>query len=147
MRVPAMHRRAARCSGDGAGQQIEKRDVHIAVGGKIGALLPAAHDHRAPGLLQGRGARTSSISDFAGGARSLQAVVGGSADVVVGRLRAHHQHAVAQARTSSAFVLTGAAPQIAVAHLDQACREVQVAQGPEGHEDRRERAGLVRPTW
>ncbi len=35
-----------------------------------------------------------SIADFAGGSKALQAVVGGSADVVLGRLRAHHQPAV-----------------------------------------------------
>ena len=47
------------------------------------AVLPAADHHRAAGLLQGRRAQRQ-ISDFAGGTRSLRAVVGGSADVVSG---------------------------------------------------------------
>ena len=57
------------------------------------ALLPAAHDRRAAAATSRPKAWTSRSSDFAGGARALQAVVGGSADVVSRRLRAHHQHA------------------------------------------------------
>ena len=63
--------------------QIEKRDVHIAVGGKVALYyLPLTITERL-GYFKDEGLNVR-ISDFAGGTRSLEAVVGGSADVVSG---------------------------------------------------------------
>jgi NitT/TauT family transport system substrate-binding protein len=53
------------------------------------------------------------ISDFAGGARALQAVVGGSADVVSGAYE-HTINLQNKGQMFQAFVLQGRAPQIAV---------------------------------
>ena len=68
----------------GAQAQIEKRDVHIAVGGKSALYyLPLVLTKRL-GYFRDEGLTGLKISDFAGGTRSLEAVVGGSADVVSG---------------------------------------------------------------
>ena len=84
-------------SGAVQAQKVEKPDVHIAVGGKSALYyLPLVLTERL-GYFKDEGLTNFRISDFAGGTRSLEAVVGGSADVVVGRLRAHDQHAVAPA--------------------------------------------------
>src|SRR5918997_2950271 len=95
-------------------QQIEKRDVHIAVGGKSALYyLPLVLTERL-GYFKDEGLTNFRISDFAGGTRSLEAVVGGSADVVSGA----YEHTInMQSRTQNipAFVLAGAAPQISVA--------------------------------
>jgi NitT/TauT family transport system substrate-binding protein len=64
--------------------QVEKRDVHIAVGGKSALYyLPLVLTERL-GYFKDEGLTSFRISDFAGGTRSLEAVVGGSADVVAG---------------------------------------------------------------
>src|SRR2546427_6895146 len=56
--------------------QIEKRDVHIAVGGKTALYyLPLTLTERL-GFFKDEGLNVR-ISDFAGGTRSLEAVVGG----------------------------------------------------------------------
>lgn len=93
--------------------QIEKKDVHIAVGGKTALYyLPLTITERL-GYFKDEGLNVR-ISDFPGGTRSLEAVVGGSADVVAGA----YEHTInMQSRKLSfqAFVLTGAAPQISVA--------------------------------
>jgi len=92
--------------------QIEKRDVHIAVGGKVALYyLPLTITERL-GYFKDEGLNVR-ISDFAGGTRSLEAVVGGSADVVAGA----YEHTInMQSRKLSfqAFVLSGAAPQISI---------------------------------
>ena len=92
--------------------QIEKRDVHIAVGGKSALYyLPLTITERL-GYFKDEGLNVR-ISDFAGGTRSLEAVVGGSADVVSGS----YEHTInMQARKISfqAFVLAGASPQISI---------------------------------
>src|ERR1700675_5130877 len=63
--------------------QIEKRDVHTAVGGKTALYyLPLTITERL-GYFKDEGLNVR-ISDFAGGTRSLEAVVGGSADVGAG---------------------------------------------------------------
>ena len=63
--------------------QIEKRDVHIAVGGKVALYyLPLTITERL-GYFKDEGLNVR-ISDFAGGTRSLEAVVGGSADDSIG---------------------------------------------------------------
>jgi len=93
--------------------QIEKRDVHIAVGGKVALYyLPLTITERL-GYFKDEGLNVR-ISDFAGGTRSLEAVVGGSADVVSGSYE-HTINMQARKINFQAFVLSGSAPQITVA--------------------------------
>jgi len=93
--------------------QIEKRDVHIAVGGKVALYyLPLTITERL-GYFKDEGLNVR-ISDFAGGTRSLEAVVGGSADVVAGSYE-HTINMQSRKIPFQAFVLSGAAPQITVA--------------------------------
>ncbi|HXM83912.1 MAG TPA: ABC transporter substrate-binding protein [Burkholderiales bacterium] len=92
--------------------QIEKRDVHIAVGGKTALYyLPLTITERL-GYFKDEGLNVR-ISDFPGGTRSLEAVVGGSADVVSGAYE-HTINMQARKQNFQAFVLSGAAPQISV---------------------------------
>src|ERR1044071_1734466 len=94
-------------------QPIEKRDVHIAVGGKSALYyLPLVITERL-NYFKDEGLNVR-ISDFAGGTRSLEAVVGGSADVVAGAYE-HTINMQSRRQNFQAFVLTGAAPQITVA--------------------------------
>jgi NitT/TauT family transport system substrate-binding protein len=93
--------------------QIEKKDVHIAVGGKTALYyLPLTITERL-GYFKDEGLNVR-ISDFPGGTRSLEAVVGGSADVVAGAYE-HTINMQSRKQHFQAFVLTGAAPQITVA--------------------------------
>jgi NitT/TauT family transport system substrate-binding protein len=93
--------------------QIEKPDVHIAVGGKTALYyLPLTITERL-GYFRDEGLNVR-ISDFAGGTRSLEAVVGGSADVVAGAYE-HTINMQSRRQNFQAFVLTGSAPQITVA--------------------------------
>src|SRR5678815_2139286 len=93
-------------------QQIEKRDVHIAVGGKSALYyLPLVITERL-NYFKDEGLNVR-ISDFAGGTRSLEAVVGGSADVVAGAYE-HTINMQSRKQNFQAFVLAGAAPQITV---------------------------------
>ena len=93
--------------------QLEKRDVHIAVGGKTALYyLPLTITERL-GYFKDEGLNVR-ISDFPGGTRSLEAVVGGSADVVAGAYE-HTINMQARRQNFQAFVLTGSAPQITVA--------------------------------
>src|SRR5881394_4176408 len=93
--------------------QVEKGDVHIAVGGKTALYyLPLTITERL-GYFKDEGLNVR-ISDFPGGTRSLEAVVGGSADVVAGAYE-HTINMQARRQNFQAFVLTGAAPQITVA--------------------------------
>jgi len=93
--------------------QLEKRDVHIAVGGKVALYyLPLTITERL-GYFKDEGLNVR-ISDFPGGTRSLEAVVGGSADVVAGAYE-HTINMQSRRQNFQAFVLTGAAPQITVA--------------------------------
>src|SRR5256714_14899781 len=98
----------------GAAQaQIEKRDVHLAVGGKVALYyLPLTITERL-GYFKDEGLNVR-ISDFPGGTRSLEAVVGGSADVVAGAYE-HTINMQSRKQHFQAFVLSGAAPQITVA--------------------------------
>src|ERR1041384_7384918 len=94
-------------------QPIEKRDVHIAVGGKSALYyLPLVITERL-NYFKDEGLNVR-ISDFAGGTRSLEAVVGGSADVVCGAYE-HTINMQSRKQNFQAFVLAGAAPQISVA--------------------------------
>jgi len=101
-------------SGAVQAQKVEKPDVHIAVGGKSGLYyLPLVLTERL-GYFKDEGLTNFRISDFAGGTRSLEAVVGGSADVVAGAYE-HTINMQSRKQSFQAFVLAGAAPQITVA--------------------------------
>lgn len=64
-------------------QEIEKKDVVLGVGGKVLLYyLPLTLAERL-GYFKEQGLNVT-INDFAGGARSLQALIGGSVDVVAG---------------------------------------------------------------
>src|SRR4051812_50158727 len=88
--------------------QIERSDVHIAVGGKTALYyLPLTITERL-GYFKDEGLNVR-ISDFAGGTRSLEAVVGGSAGVGA---RAHEHNIKMQPRQENlpGFLFPGAAP-------------------------------------
>lgn len=91
--------------------QLEKRDVHIAVGGQASFYyLPLTIAER-QGYFKDEGLNIR-ISDFAGGAVALRAVVGGSADVVSGA----YEHTISlqsKKQYFQAFVAQGRLPQIA----------------------------------
>src|SRR2546423_7823768 len=92
--------------------QIEKPDVHIAVGGKTALYyLPLTITERL-GYFKNEGLNVR-ISDFPGGTRSLEAVVGGSADVASGAYE-HTINMQARKQRFPAFGLPGAAPQSTV---------------------------------
>src|SRR4026208_832320 len=89
-------------------QQIEKRDVHIAVGGKSALYyLPLVLTDRL-GYFTDEGLPNFRIGDFAGGTRSLEAVVGGSADVVSGAYE-HTINMQSRKQNLQAVVLAGPA--------------------------------------
>ncbi|MFP5467389.1 MAG: ABC transporter substrate-binding protein [Gammaproteobacteria bacterium] len=91
-------------------QGIEKPRVTIAVGGKnLFYYLPLTIAEQL-GYFKAEGLDVS-IVDFAGGSRALQAVVGGSADVVSGAFE-HTINMQFKGQPMRAFVLQGAAPQI-----------------------------------
>jgi NitT/TauT family transport system substrate-binding protein len=104
---------AAAVAFSNAKAELEKKDVHIAVGGKTALYyLPLTITERL-GYFKDEGLNVR-ISDFPGGTRSLEAVVGGSADVVAGAYE-HTINMQSRKQNFQAFVLTGAAPQITVA--------------------------------
>lgn len=91
-------------------QTLEKPKVSIAVGGKnLFYYLPLTVAEQL-GYFKDEGLQVE-ISDFAGGSKALQAMVGGSADVVSGA----YEHTIsmqAKGQPITAFVLQGRAPQI-----------------------------------
>jgi NitT/TauT family transport system substrate-binding protein len=94
-------------------QALEKKKVTIAVGGKnLLYYLPLTVAEQ-KGYFKDEGLEIE-IVDFAGGARALQAVVGGSADVVSGAFE-HNINMQAKGQPMRAFVLQGRAPQIVLA--------------------------------
>lgn len=101
------------CAAAGALAQgkLEKRDVHIAVGGQPSFYyLPLTIAERL-GYFKDEGLNLK-LSDFAGGAVALRAVVGGSADVVSGA----YEHTISlqsKKQYFQAFVAQGRLPQIA----------------------------------
>jgi NitT/TauT family transport system substrate-binding protein len=94
-------------------QALEKKKVTIAVGGKnLLYYLPLTVAEQ-KGFFKDEGLDVE-IVDFAGGAKALQAVVGGSADVVSGAFE-HNINMQAKGQPMRAFVLQGRAPQIVLA--------------------------------
>jgi len=92
--------------------QLEKRDVHIAVGGKPAFYYLPLTVAEQLGYFKDEGLDLK-ISDFAGGSAALKAVVGGSADVVSGA----YEHTISlqgKKQYFQAFALQGRLPQIAL---------------------------------
>ena len=91
-------------------QALEKPAVTLAVGGKnLFYYLPLTIAEQR-GYFKAEGLDVT-IVDFAGGSKALQAVVGGSADVVSGAFE-HTIVMQAKGQPMRAFVLQGLAPQI-----------------------------------
>ncbi len=91
-------------------QALEKPKLTMAVGGKnLLYYLPLTVAEQL-GYFKAEGLDVT-IVDFAGGSRALQAVVGGSADVVSGAFE-HTVNMQFKGQRMRAFVLQGAAPQI-----------------------------------
>jgi NitT/TauT family transport system substrate-binding protein len=91
-------------------QGLEKPKVTLAVGGKnLLYYLPLTIAEQR-GYFKAEGL-DASIVDFAGGSRALQAVVGGSADVVSGAFE-HTVNMQHKGQRMRAFALQGRAPQI-----------------------------------
>ena len=94
-------------------QALERKKLTIAVGGKnLLYYLPLTIAEQLK-YFEAEGLDVS-IVDFAGGARALQAVVGGSAEVVSGAFE-HTLNMQAKGQPMRAFVLQGRAPQIVLA--------------------------------
>ncbi len=93
-------------------QAPEKPNVSLAVGGKAGLYyLPLTIAERL-GYFKDEGLNVE-ISDFAGGAKSLEALIGGSVDVVSGAYE-HTINMQAKGQHIVAFVLMGRAPAISI---------------------------------
>jgi NitT/TauT family transport system substrate-binding protein len=94
----------------GRAQPLDKGKVTLAVGGKnLLYYLPLTIAEQR-GYFKAEGL-DATIVDFAGGSRALQAVVGGSADVVSGAFE-HTVNMQFKGQPMRAFVLQGQAPQI-----------------------------------
>lgn len=93
-------------------QKLEKAAVHIAVGGKVGTYYQALTIAEQLGFFKDEGLDIK-ISDFAGGSKSLQAVVGGSADVVSGAYE-HTINLQSKGQFFRCVVLQGRCPMITV---------------------------------
>jgi NitT/TauT family transport system substrate-binding protein len=93
--------------------KIEKPKLSIAVGGKAAFYYLPLTISEQLGYFKAEGLDVE-ISDFAGGAKALQALVGGSADVVAGAYE-HTINMQSKNQHIESIVLMGRAPQIAVA--------------------------------
>jgi NitT/TauT family transport system substrate-binding protein len=91
--------------------RLEKSKLALAVGGKAAFYYLPLTISEQLGFFKAEGLDIE-ISDFAGGARALQAVVGGSADVCSGAYE-HTINLQSKNQMFQAFVLQGRAPQIA----------------------------------
>lgn len=92
---------------------VEKNKISIAVGGQnLFYYLPLTIADRL-GYFRDEGL-TVEISDFAGGGKALQAMIGGSSDVVAGAYE-HTLKMQVKKQSLTAFVLMNTAPQIVMA--------------------------------
>ncbi|TDP73035.1 ABC transporter substrate-binding protein [Roseateles toxinivorans] len=91
-------------------QTVEKPKVTIAVGGKNLLYYLPLTIAETLGYFKAEGLDVT-IADFAGGSRALQAVIGGSADVVSGAFE-HTINMQVKGQRLRAFALQGRAPQI-----------------------------------
>ncbi len=105
----------------------EKKDVVVAVGGKnLYYYLPMAFADWA-GYFKDEGLNVK-VVDFQGGSKSLQAVVGGSADIVSGAFE-HTLSMQTKRQAMRAFALQGRAPQCVFAVSKNAMKDFkEVAQ-------------------
>jgi len=102
----------ASLAGAAHGQTIEKRQVTLGVGGKTALYyLPLTICERL-GYFKEQGLDVT-INDFRGGAQSLQALVGGSVDVVTGAYE-HTIRMQAKGQDITAVIELGRFPGIAV---------------------------------
>ncbi len=92
--------------------KIERARLSIAVGGKAGFYYLPLTISEQLGYFKAEGLDVE-ISDFAGGSRSLQALIGGSADVVSGAYE-HTINMQAKNQFIQSIVVMGRAPQIAM---------------------------------
>lgn len=93
-------------------QSLERDKVTIAVGGKPVIYYLALSMAELLGYFKDEGLNVS-IVDFAGGSKALQAVIGGSADVVSGAFE-HTLSMHAKRQPFRAFVAQGRTPMIAL---------------------------------
>ncbi len=122
-------------------QTLEKPKVSIAVGGKnLFYYLPLTIAEQL-GYFKDEGLQVE-ISDFAGGAKALQALVGGSADVVSGAYE-HTINMQAKAQPITRLRAAGAGAADRAGGVEEDHAQLQVAGRPQGQEDRRHGAGLV----
>jgi NitT/TauT family transport system substrate-binding protein len=91
-------------------QGIEKPQLSIAVGGKNLLYYLPLTIAESLGYFKAEGLDVT-VVDFAGGSRALQAVIGGSADVVSGAFE-HTLNMQAKGQKLRAFALQGRAPQV-----------------------------------
>ncbi|MBB3268142.1 NitT/TauT family transport system substrate-binding protein [Azospirillum sp. OGB3] len=99
-------------------QQVEKKDLKLAVGGKpLLYYLPLTVAERL-GYFKEAGLNVE-INDFGGGAKSLQALVGGSADIVTGAFD-HTVQMQAKGQPITAVALLGRYPGIVLAAVNKA---------------------------
>lgn len=91
-------------------QQLEKPRLTIAVGGKNLLYYLPLSIAESLGYFKSEGLEIT-IADFAGGSRALQAMIGGSADVVSGAFE-HTINMQVKGQRLRAFALQGRAPQI-----------------------------------
>jgi len=91
-------------------QGLEKPQLSIAVGGKNLLYYLPLTIAESLGYFKAEGLDVT-IVDFAGGSRALQAVIGGSADVVSGAFE-HTLNMQAKGQKLRAFALQGRAPQV-----------------------------------
>src|SRR4029079_9402572 len=93
-------------------QTLEKKDVKLGVGGKTGLYYLPLAVAEFKGFFKEEGLNVE-INDFAGGARSLQALVGGSVDVVTGAYE-HTIRMQAKGQDIRAVIELGRFPGISV---------------------------------
>ena len=91
-------------------QTLEKPKLTLAVGGKNLLYYLPLTVAESLGYFKAEGLEVT-IADFAGGSRALQAMIGGSADVVSGAFE-HTINMQVKGQRLRAFVLQGRAPQI-----------------------------------
>jgi NitT/TauT family transport system substrate-binding protein len=91
-------------------QSVEKPKLTLAVGGKNLLYYLPLTIAESLGYFKAEGLDLT-IADFAGGSRALQAMIGGSADVVSGAFE-HTINMQVKGQHLRAFVLQGRAPQI-----------------------------------
>ncbi|MGE0718932.1 MAG: ABC transporter substrate-binding protein [Alphaproteobacteria bacterium] len=110
--------------------KIEKPKVVLAVGGKSALYYLALTIAEKRGYFKDEGLDME-INDFAGGSRSLQALVGGSADVVAGAYE-HTIRMQARGQEVQSFALIGRGMQIAIGLVKAKADQVKSAKDVKG---------------